>query len=430
MNIALILECLRRDSHLSRADLANITGLNKTTVSSLVRELLEARFVRENGLGARAKGRPSIKLELNPDAGCILAAEIGVDFISVILTDFSAQVLWRQKISTSDLHGQSEILSRTMGIIQTASEQPRPDCPAILGLGLGVPGLVDVATGTLLFAPNLRWTGVALRQMLESKFQFPVYVDNEANMAALGESYFGAARGSDFVLYVSSGVGLGGGIVLNRRILAGTAGFAGEVGHMTIDPNGPVCNCGNRGCWETFVSQWAVFRRVREAVERGQASTLREATGADFDRLTIPMVVEAAAQGDAVACAALEETGRYLGIGLANLINALNPQRVVFGGILSLAHEFLMPVIEAVIRQRALRWSRETTELVIATHGSDACVMGGIATVYHHVLSEPRSLARSSNNVRRGRAVAVALPESLSQLRGVERPDPVHSQRR
>ena len=204
--------------------------------------------------------------------------------------------------------------------------------------------------------------------------------------------------------------------MVNRRILAGTAGFAGEVGHMTIDPNGPVCNCGNRGCWETFVSQWAVFRRVREAVERGQASTLREAAGGDFDRLTIPMVVEAAAQGDAVARAALEETGRYLGIGLANLINALNPQRIVFGGILTLAHEFLMPVIEAVIRERALRWSRETAELVIATHGSDACVMGGIATVYHHVLSEPRGLVRSSNNVRRGRAEIVALPESLPLL--------------
>lgn len=421
MNIALILECLRRDSDLSRADLANITGLNKTTVSSLVRELLEAHFVRETGLAAGAKGRPSVKLELNPEAGCILAAEIGVDFVSVILTDFSAQVLWRQKISTSDLDGQSEILSWTMSILQAASGHAQRDYPAVLGLGLGVPGLVDASTGTLLFAPNLRWTDVPLRQMLESKFQCPVYVDNEANMAALGESYFGAARGSDFVLYVSSGVGLGGGIVVNRRILAGTAGFAGEVGHMTIDPNGPVCNCGNRGCWETYVSQWAVFRRVREAVEGGQVSTLREATGGDFDRLTIPMVVEAAAQGDAVACAALDETGRYLGIGLANLINALNPQRVVFGGILTLAHEFLMPVIETVIRERALRWSRETAELVIATHGSDACVMGGIATVYHNVLSEPRGLVRSSNNARRGRAEVAALPESLPLTGGVER---------
>jgi glucokinase len=192
---------------------------------------------------------------------------------------------------------------------------------------------VDVSTGTLLFAPNLKWSDVPLRRQLESKFNFPTYVDNEANMAALGESYFGAARGSDFVLYVSSGVGLGGGIVLNRRILPGAAGFAGEVGHMTMDPNGPRCNCGNFGCWETFVSQWAVFRRVREAVAAGQASSLVNATQGDLEKLTIPLMVEAARAGDAVARAALEETGRYFGVGLANLINALNPQRVVIGGL-------------------------------------------------------------------------------------------------
>ncbi len=391
MNIALILECLRRDAPLSRAKLAQITGLNKTTVSSLVKELLDARFVRENGTDAGDTGRPAIQLDLNPDAGCIIGAEIGVDFISAILTNFSAEVLWRHKESTTDLRGQEAILSRAMEILRDACVHAQRD--SILGLGLGAPGLVDVSTGTLLFAPNLRWTDVPLRRVLESQFDFPIYVDNEASMAALGESYFGAARGSDFVLYVSSGVGLGGGIVLNRRILPGAAGFAGEVGHMTMDPNGPQCNCGNFGCWETYVSQWAVFRRVREAVASGQASTWVKATGDDLEQLTIPLVVEAARGGDAVALAALEETGRYLGIGLANLINALNPQRVVFGGILSLAHEYLLPAINAVVRERALRWSRETAEIVIAAYGADACVMGGVATVYHHVLSQPRASA-------------------------------------
>jgi predicted NBD/HSP70 family sugar kinase len=229
--------------------------------------------------------------------------------------------------------------------------------------------------------------------MLEAEFDFPVWVDNEATMAALGESYFGAARGADFILYVSCGVGLGGGLVLNRRILAGAAGFAGEVGHMTMDPAGPRCNCGNTGCWETYVSQWAVFQRVRQAVAGGQRSWLEKATGGALNLLTVPLVVEAAQRGDVVAQTALKETGRYLGIGLANLINALNPQRVVLGGIMSLAHEFLLPSLEAVVRERALRWSREAAEIVIAAYGEEACVMGGIATVYHHVLSQPRQSA-------------------------------------
>jgi predicted NBD/HSP70 family sugar kinase len=192
---------------------------------------------------------------------------------------------------------------------------------------------------------------------------------------------------------------LGGGIVLNRQVLPGASGFAGEVGHMTMDPHGPRCNCGNFGCWETFVSQWAVFRRIREAVEGGKVSSLLAMTQGNLDSLSFPMVIEAARNGDAVALAALEETGRYLGIGLANLINALNPQRVVFGGILSVGHEYLMPVIREVVQQRALRWSRESAEIVIAAYGQDACVMGGVATVFHHVLAQPLEVTLASASI-------------------------------
>ncbi len=396
MNIALILECLRRDAPLSRAELAQITGLNKATVSSLVKELLDSQFVQETGFYAGDAGRPSIQLNLNPQAGGIIGAEVGVDFLSVILTDFSAEILWRRTESTLGLPGQEAILDRVEQVLQEACLQAQARNLRLLGLGLGVPGLLNAATGTLLFAPNLKWSNVPLKQRLQEKFNFPIFVDNEASMAALGESYFGAARGSDFVLYVSAGVGLGGGIVLNRRVLPGAAGFAGEVGHMTMDPNGPRCNCGNFGCWETFVSQWAVFRRVREAVAQGQTSSLVLAVKGDLGHLTIPLVVDAARSGDLVARAALDETGRYLGIGLANLINALNPQRVVFGGILSLGREFLLPVIREVVQQRALRWSRETTEIVIAAYGDSACVMGGVATVFHHILAQPLAVTRAS----------------------------------
>jgi len=406
MNIALILECLRRDAPLSRAALAHITGLNKATVSSLVKELLVSHFVHETGIDSREKGRPSIQLNLNPKAGSIIGAEVGVDFISVILTNFAAEVLWRHKESTAHLNGQEPILNRLMEILQEASLQAQMLGQRLLGMGLGLPGLVDSASGTLLFAPNLNWTNVPIRSLLQRKFNFTVYVNNEANMAALGESYFGAARDSDFVLYVATGVGLGGGIVLNRQVLPGAAGFAGEVGHMTMDPNGPRCNCGNFGCLETYVSQWALFRRVREAIEGGQESSLGEMTGGDLDSLTLSLIIEAADKGDKVALDAFQETGRYLGIGLANLINALNPQLVVFGGIYSLAHKHLLPAIREVIQQRALRWSRETTELVLPAYGEDACAMGGVATVFHHILSQPLEVTLASASI--GQTIALS----------------------
>jgi glucokinase len=187
-------------------------------------------------------------------------------------------------------------------------------------------------------------------------------------------------------------VGLGGGIVLNGQIMTGATGFSGEIGHMTlVTENGLPCNCGNTGCWETVANQWAVFRYVKEAIRQGQASSLQEVLNRTPNRMTIPIVVHAAQKGDAVAIAALEETGRWLGIGLANLINALNPQRVVFGGILSLAHEFLMPVIHATAAKHAWRFSYEACDIVVAENGADACVFGGVAAVYDQFLSEPQA---------------------------------------
>jgi glucokinase-like ROK family protein len=228
--------------------------------------------------------------------------------------------------------------------------------------------------------------------MLKLEFDIPVYVDNEANMAALGEAYFGAGRGSDFVLYVSSGVGVGGGIVLNGLLMSGSSGFAGEVGHMRIDPNGIPCGCGGKGCWETLASQEAVFRHIRHAIEAGARSSMEEATGNDLGPLTVGQVLEAARSGDAVALEALRETGKWLGVGIGNLINALNPHRVVLGGVVSLAAEFILPEITRAMAEVALPCLCEACDISVATNGADACVVGGIATVYHKILTTPLDL--------------------------------------
>ena len=420
INLSIILNALRDQSPRSRASLASGTGLNKTTVSSLVQQLIDGHFVSEVGVEKSDEGgRPGRLLELNPAAGTIIGAEIGVDFILVLVTDFAAQVLWRQEERTVHDSGQEAILSRTLDLISAAIAHTAGAEGEVLGLGLGVPGLVDVASGTLLFGPNLGWRNVRLREQLAAAFSFPVYVDNEANMATLGENYFGVARGAKSVLYVSAGVGLGGGIVLDGRVLPGAVGFAGEVGHMTMEPDGRPCNCGNHGCWETLVSQEAVFRRVQTALAAGAVSSLPAVKGG-LEALTIPLVAEAARNGDRVARAALHDTAVWLGVGLANLINALNPEIIVFGGILSLASDCLLPVVAEVIRERALPWPAAATQVLTAAYGADACVMGGIATVYHQILSQPFNTERLPSRpspsrgytvgVRVGRGALVAQP--------------------
>ncbi|MGB7115528.1 MAG: ROK family transcriptional regulator [Anaerolineales bacterium] len=391
MNLVLVLNTLRQNAPISRAEIARMTGLRKATVSSLVKDLVTGGFVQDIGVDPTSTqiGRPSSYLKLNPEAGNIIGAEIGVDFISVIATNFAAEIITRKHESTLDLNTQEEIIDRTIEILKEIYKETSQGDQPVFGIGLGVPGLVDESTGTLLFAPNLGWRDVPLRKIFEAEFNVPVYVDNEANLAALGETYFGAGQDSRLVLYIVSGTGLGGGIVINGQLLTGSGGFTGEVGHMTIDPAGLLCNCGNHGCWETVASQRSVFRRVREGITKGKKSSLMDTIDGDLNKLTIPLVVEAAASGDPVACQALEETGYWLGLGIANLMNALNPQRVVIGGTLSLAKECLMPAIRDVVNQRALPWVAETAEIIIAEHGADACVIGGIATVYQKILSQP-----------------------------------------
>ena len=390
INLSLILKRLLEHKVLSRAALAEVTGLNKSTVSSLILELLAMQFVREVGLTSGGIGRPSIMLELNPQAGYIVSGELGVDFISLICTNFGAEIIHRYHEDTRGYASQQEILDRMLALLQHAARQGAHEFPTranLLGVALGVPGLVDQANGMLLFAPNLNWKDVPLRRTLSGAFAHtPVFVDNEANLAALGEHLFGAAKGFHEVLFISAGVGLGGAVVRNGELVRGIAGFAGEFGHMTVDPDGELCGCGNRGCWETFVSQSAVFCYVDRLIKQGQPSILSTTR---FEQLTVPGVVEAARQGDGVALAALNRVGYYLGMGIASLVNAYNPDLVVFGGILSLASEFILPTIRSEVERRALRWNLGAVQVVQAHHGSDACVMGGVAAICQAILLQP-----------------------------------------
>lgn len=399
INLSTVLTHLRQNAPISRAALAEITGLNRATITRLVRELIEHGFVRETGFQSVRAGRPSILLQLDPEAGCIIGAEIEVKFGSVILTDLAAHVLWREEVDFGDNDEPEAVLNSISQLIRQACSKAAEKNRHVLGLGISLPGLVDVSSGVLLFAPNMRWSDVPVKQWLENEFDIPIYVDNKANMAALAESYFGSARDSGYVLYINITAGVGAGIVLNQRIMPGVSGLAGEVGHMAINPDGPECNCGSRGCWETYVSALAVFRRVRECILNGEESQLAEVVRDGFERITMPLMVEAARHGDRVALDSFEETGYYLGVGLANLINTFNPQKVVLGGYVTQAYEFLLPVIQKTVQERALRWPREAADIVVATYLNDASLMGAVATVYGQILSNPNQAFKAKRRL-------------------------------
>lgn len=392
MNLTLILNILHDQAPLSRAALAHLTGLNKATVSSIVKVLLTNGLIRESGVNGSSTevGRPAINLEPDPTAGYFIGVEIGVGFISIITVNFSMKIISRRYESTLTYYSQDKIIERLLFLLMESKEQVDHLQRPLFGIGIGVPGLVDIANGILLFAPNLGWQDLPLRSRIEAVLDVPVYLANEANLAALGESVFGAGQDCKNMLYVSSGMGLGGGLILNGRLVEGTAGFAGEVGHMLVERNGRHCNCGSRGCWETVAGQQALFRRVEEAVKADQSSWITAKIESDFNKLSIPLIVEAAQQNDAVATQALQATAEWLGIGMANLMNVINPQRVILGGPMSAAHEQLLPIIRQTITSNCWHWVQDKVEIVPAAHGQDAAVMGGVAIVFQDVLNNLR----------------------------------------
>jgi glucokinase-like ROK family protein len=394
LNTAIILDILRRHAPLSRADLAARTDLNRSTVSIIVNSLIEEGFVQEIELQSSKIGRPGISLGLNPRGGFAIGVEIGVDFISVLLTDFTANPLWQQRVLSDPAEDQIRILDNTSELIQQAIDEGMNQGLRPLGIGVGVPGLVDIRQGKLVFAPNLRWSNVPLRLMLSQRFNLPSFVENEANAAALGEYYFGVARGVDSFIYLSTGIGLGGGIMIDGKLFRGSNGYAGEVGHMTVEPDGELCGCGKHGCWETKVGPRAVLGRVRKVLSDGAQSAIYDLVGGKLDNVTFEIVVEAARAGDAVALEALQDVGKYLGIGVVNLINVFNPELIVLGGALSLANEFLLQVIRGTVCESALKPPCEHARFEASAHGADACVMGAVALVLDDILREPMFLQR------------------------------------
>lgn len=388
INLSMIMNVLRETAPVSRSSLAQMTGLNKTTVSSLVQELIDQRFVHEVGFDVTSAGRPAMLLDLNPAGGVIISCELGVDFISVIATNFAANVVWRHRAEIPQTHTQQVAIAHLLELLEKAIAISCDAYGRLLGMAVGVPGLVDQGSGTLFFAPNLDWKDIPLGQILRTTFNVPVFIDNEANLAALGEHYFGAIQNHNEVLYVSVGIGLGGGIIRDGQLFNGATGFAGEFGHIVLDPNGKQCKCGNRGCWETFVNPAALFDYLHQALDQGPESLLTQHL-AQPEHLTIAQVAQAAQAGDAVARSALGKIGYYLGLGIASLVNALNPDLVVLGGPLGQAGEQLLPEINRVLANRVLHWRRQATPVILAQHGSDACVMGGLAMVYQAILANP-----------------------------------------
>ena len=388
INRSLVLNTLRLHAPVSRAQVANYTGLTRGTVSNIVNVLIEDGLVFEDKLEDSKIGRPSILLGLRPDGGAVIGVEIGVNFISVLLTNFVAETLWETRVATSLSQSQTEIISEAEKLIDQALTIAKKNDLRPLGIGVGLPGLVNTHQGNLILAPNLHWTNVPLRLIWNQRFHLPIYIENEANLAALGEYYFGVARNVDNFISLTSDIGLGGGIMIDGRLFRGGHGYGGEIGHIQRDPQGEECGCGRIGCWETQVGPRAVLQRVKKEFQTYHDQSLLDACSGDLNNLTFEIVVQFALNGDDICRKAIEEVAVNLGVGIADLVNIFNPNLIIIGGAFISAKDIMQSIIEKTIFSNALQPSTDNLQIKFSERSTEACVLGAVAVVLDDILRE------------------------------------------
>ena len=379
LNKSLILNVIRTEGPISRAAIAKKTQLTPPTVTNIVAELIEEGLVIERTLGESKGGRKPILLTLNASAFQVIGVDVGVGQIRVIATDLKGKLI--DKISKDIPVSLTEemFVSLLKVSIQTLIEKLRLNKESILGIGIGMHGLVNPDKGVAIYAPNLQLHDMPLRDELESAFDVPVKVDNDVRAMALGESWFGHGEGVDNFVCLNVGNGVGAGIIMDRKLYRGTSFTAGEVGHTTVDAAGPRCICGNDGCLQTFVSGPAIALRAQQKMRSGRKSILSEKD------LTGKGVYEAALAGDALAQEILRETGRYLGIGIGNIINTLNPDRVIIGGGVANAAKFIMEPLQETVTARALATPVKASTIVTAKLAENAAAIGAVTLVLYNL---------------------------------------------
>lgn len=388
-NRHLTLDVIRTHEPISRPEIARLTGLSTATVTNIVARLQKDRLVEEVGLGESTGGRKPGLLQLARNSRLAIAVDLAATELMVALTNVKGEILRRCKREiVTDI---ALMVPRMLDAIQEVMTCPEAGRATIVGVGITAPGLIDQATGTVIKSVRLDWYHVPLKSILQRHFEVPVFVGKDTTTAILGEQWYGAARHANNLIYVWVGTGIAVGILLDGRVYAGATGMAGEFGHTSIEWNGARCKCGNEGCLEGLASLEAIATKAASRALSEEDAVTREKlaseTRARVDARVDPFaVLDAACTGDTRACEIVREAGRYLGVGIANLINLFNPERIVIGGqIRPKDKEFIDTAIE-VAKSRVLPEPGSSVTITVSDFGQDAGLIGAAALVWREVL--------------------------------------------
>ena len=372
---------------ISRSELARQLGLTRAAVTTIIGDMIDSGLVYETDDGPATGGRRPIMLELDPRRGYLMGVDLGASHYSLVVTDFAGRVLNEAEARldirmdpVAYLSNIDEAARRMLGDVQLRIDE-------VLAIGMGVPGPISSAAGTVVAPPIMPgWDKYPIRLNAQELWGRPVSLNNDAELGALGEWAHGAGRGERHLAYIKVGTGVGAGLLLDGKIFQGATGCAGEIGHVTVRDNGPLCTCGNYGCLESVAGGGAIAKKAREAVLAGKRTQLANIHPADA--ITARDVAHAARLGDLVAQQIIAEAGGYLGIGIASLVNMFNPSMIVIGGGVAQVGDLLLDPIRQVVRDRSLRSAAQAVRITAAVLGRRSSSMGAVVQALNIALDQ------------------------------------------
>jgi glucokinase-like ROK family protein len=373
---------------ISRGEISRQLGLTRAAISAIVNDMLGAGMISDQN-ALSPGGRRPITLEIRPDQGHVIGVDMGATHVTFILADFGAKVIQEKHMPLDINLGPQVCLSQVDTYLREMVKTSGLKMSDIKAVGTGVPGPIVAEAGMVSGPPIMPgWDGFPIRDTLQQLWDCPVSLNNDAELGALGEWAYGAGRGERDLVYIKVGIGIGAGLFLDGQIYRGITGSAGEIGHITIEENGPLCQCGNKGCLEALAGGRAIAQRAVDAVRKGQKTTLIEKK--PVESITHQDVIAAARRGDLVSQKIVSEAGAHLGTAIAGLVNLVNPGMVVLGGGVAQIGDLLLEPIRRSVNQRSLRVASRCVRITTALLGRRAsgvgAVVGALSLVLHQTI--------------------------------------------
>lgn len=396
-NTRLVLKTIYQRGDTSRADIARITNLTRTTVSDIVAELIEVGLLVETGIGESAGGKPPILIKVQESSRQLICLDLSDHPFTGALVNLRGEIGKRETAQSAAQGSRNSDrgCENTGGLVgrealdavyRVLDALVKDAAAPLIGIGIGVPGLTDIEKGVVRRSVRLDWTDLPLRELLEKRYGLPVHLINDSHAAALAEHTFGELRGANNLIVVRIVEGIGAGILLSGQLHYGDGFGAGEIGHLTVVEGGRVCSCGNHGCLETVALPSAIVQRMRELAEYDWISFAGKVDPAAIDWA---FVQQAFTAGDETALELIKEAGRYLGIAVANLVSILNVRRIVLSGCYGQFGDVFLEAMRAEVRSRALRTMAAETQIATSTLGPDIITLGVSALVLSKEMGLP-----------------------------------------